>query len=316
MNRGRCLVTGSEGYIGQALIKSLVESGLFTSVIGIDKVETAEIVADITSPIDLGDRLDGQFDSCVHLAAVAKEPGYELAEYYDVNHRGTLNVLDLCDQLGVSTVIFTSTMMVFPAGENRYDEACQVAPDTSYGGSKALAERDVLAWGARQSNRRVVVLRPGVVFGLNDTGNFDRMRRALAAGRFAYIGRRDTIKSCVHVLDVVGFIQAALLRPDINGIYHIAFPQSPRIDEIVAATQLSLGIQRWVPQVPYRVAIFITGLCNFLGLFRPYDLHPRRIQKLNRSTNIFADRWTRSGYHMRFPTLGEACAAWGRESSL
>jgi GlcNAc-P-P-Und epimerase len=313
MQQLNCVVTGSEGYIGRVLMKSLAESGQFGSVIGLDKTATAALVADITDPIDVGGELDGHFDICVHLAAVAKEPGHEHGEYYDVNHRGTVNVLGMCDQLGIPTVIFVSTMMVFPAGEFRYNEGCQVAPDTAYGGSKALAERDILAWESRGNNRRVVVIRPGVVFGMDDNGNFDRMRRALAVGRFAYVGRRDTIKSCVHVRDVVGFIMEAMSRSDLQGVYHLAFPDSTRIDEIVEATQRSFGISRRVYKIPYRFALALSALFRIFRIVNSQNFHPRRIQKLNRSTNIAADRWLASGYKMHHPTLAEACTAWSYE---
>jgi GlcNAc-P-P-Und epimerase len=313
-----CLVTGSEGFVGRALVAALRESELFEKVVALDKLPSAtepSIAADIRKPVVETSEVLRDIDVCVHLAALAKEPGFDHADYYEVNHGGTRNVLSLCDKLGVKTMVFTSTMMVFPAGEKRYSEGDQVAPDTAYGGSKALAERDVLSWSLGDLSKRSIVLRPGVVFGPGDVGNFERMRRALEMRRFAFIGRRDTVKSCIHIDDLVGFILHAITFPELTGTYHIAFPVATRIDEIVRATQQAFGLRGKVHRVPLSVAMFLGRIISFVPQARALGVHPRRFEKLNYSTDILADRWLSAGYAMRHPTLPQACRAW-KEGSV
>ncbi|NNE74721.1 MAG: NAD(P)-dependent oxidoreductase [Acidimicrobiales bacterium] len=311
-----CLVTGGAGFIGRPLVASLRASGRFRSVVVLDieAGDETDVVADVTMPLDALAFTDYDFSHCVHLAGVAREPGFDHFTYYDVNDRGTANVLDLCTELGVQHVVFTSTMMVFAAGEDRHGEADSVCPDTAYGGSKALAEARVLRWGDHPG-RTVRVVRPGVVFGPGDEGNFERMRRLLGRKLFFYVGRTDTVKSCIHLDDAVGLlhhltIEAPGTEPG-EPIVHCAFPDPVTLEDIVRGMFAAFGGDYRVPVVPFRLAH--AGSRPFVLLARvglDTGVHPRRIEKLYRSTNISADAMLRSGYQLIYPTVATALKAW------
>ncbi len=314
------LVTGGAGFIGTRLVPALRESGRFRHVVTLDCVAggNTDIVADITSPLvgldmahpDTGDRYE--FSLCFHLAGIAKEPGFPDDTYFAVNDIGTGHVLDWCDANGVKSIIFTSTMMVFGAGETRFAESDALSPDTAYGASKALAEERLRTWAAKNPERRIRVVRPGVVFGPGDTGNFVRLRAMLRRRMFFYIGRRTTVKSCIHLDDMVAFL-VHLCGVDEGEVFHCAFPDEVRIEDIVEGIFGAFGGRYRVPTMPYRLARLASRpfeVAAALGL--ETGIHRRRIDKLYRSTNISAEAMINSGYKLAHPSVKDALRAWAR----
>jgi GlcNAc-P-P-Und epimerase len=314
---GGLLVTGSSGFIGRRLVSAISTALGSTHIVALDHLspeDTSSIALDIRQPLVGADPELQDLQACVHLAALAKEPGYDHASYFETNDGGTRNVLDLCTAVGVKTVIFTSTMMVFAAGERINDEDSQIDPDTAYGSSKALAEHAVLKWAAVSPGRRAVILRPGVVFGPNDSGNFSLLRDSLRSRRFFYIGRTNTVKSCVHIDDLVGFIQHCLADESISGIYHVAFPVPTTISEIVESISAAHSIAFTPRSIPLWMALAMARPLSKTRIGRRRGIHPRRIEKLNRSTHLKAVKWLETGYQMKHPGLESACLSWAEES--
>ena len=207
------IVIGGSGFIGSHLIKDLLgikDCKVFNLDIKESKYQHPRlffIQFDITNPELLDLSFDVSFDLCIHLSALCKEPGYEWNEYFEVNLLGTVNVIGLCEKLGVNEILFTSTMMVYKAEEGKKTEKSLTAPDTAYGISKLLAEKELLHW--KNSNkyfRKLKIIRPAVVFGEHENGNFTRLYRSLKRGFFPYVGRSTTIKSNIYVKELTRFV--------------------------------------------------------------------------------------------------------------
>lgn len=120
----KILVTGATGFIGKHLCRYLRETGE-NKVIGLDKKRGDEIsdfyFADITEDDamqsienDMQSKYGG-IDACVHLAAIAapriaaKDP----KTAWDINVRGTQNVLGLCKRVGIRKFVFASSAHVY-----------------------------------------------------------------------------------------------------------------------------------------------------------------------------------------------------------
>lgn len=102
------LVTGSEGFIGTAIVSALRSNK--HQVIGVDiKSDTPIDIRDI-------DQLEtvfsaNNFDAVIHLGALkdVMESMVEKLNYYTTNIDGTLNVVSLCDKYCVPTLLFASS---------------------------------------------------------------------------------------------------------------------------------------------------------------------------------------------------------------
>jgi len=300
----RILLTGGSGFIGTILMRHLLATYESVQIINID-LKVAPIVDDRieTMQVDIRNsdiaKLDisGVFDACIHLAALCKEPGYEWEAYFETNHAGTVNVIGLAERLGVPRIIFTSTMMVYRAGEARRTEASETAPDTAYGISKLVAEKELLAWCAKDANRNLTIIRPAVVFGENENANFTRLYQSIKRGIFPYVGKSSTIKANIYVKELAFFIDFILQKRAHESIYNFAFPIPYTMKAIVAHFKDVFKLRSIHPVLPMQLLLwfsYVLELLNQIGLKN--GIHHRRIEKLFYSTDIVPANALRDGY--------------------
>lgn len=307
------LVTGSAGFIGSALVSHLREIG--RPVVGIDR--TAQPAADALRLDLAGITSDDLPRPCpstiVHLAALSKEPGFPWRDYFANNAEATRRLCKAADEAGVQNIVFTSSMMAFASGPWRRSESDFGDADTAYGSSKLQAEEILRTWQASKPGRRLRIVRPGVVFGPGDQGNMRRLIRGLSKGRFAYIGRDDTVKSCIYLKDMVRLLTLLIDDDGPHDTYHAVYPQPTTIHDHVDAINAAWGWDRKPPTVPYRLAL---AAATPFALVDPtgarFGLHPRRIQKLQFDTNISSERLADIGFTAQY-SLREAFADWRRE---
>lgn len=317
MSKVNVLVTGGSGFIGTVLIRHLLSSDRIGEIVNIDlnespvrDVRLRTVQADIRESAFENLPLGGSFDLCIHLAALCKEPGYEWEEYFDTNDVGTLNVVKLCEKFNINRVIFTSTMMVYQAGEVRRTEESLTTPDTAYGISKLLAEKELLTWEARQAQRELKIIRPAVVFGENENANFTRLHGSIKRGFFPFVGRSSTIKANIYVKELVLFIDFLAHSRTREKIFNLAFPTEYPMSRIVSDFKKVFGYRSVHPVLPMRPLMWISYLfemLNQMGLKN--SVHHRRIEKLYHSTDVYPASALKEGYNFRYD-LRSALADW------
>ncbi len=166
----RALVTGSNGFVGQHLIRHLRESG--DEVVGIDRE------CDVTDEGAVREVFARYIpDTTYHLAALTHvgESWERANEFTRVNVVGTHRVLDaVYDVAPSSTTIVVSTSEVYGiVGEEDQplSETFRVAPANPYSASKVEAE-NVAHDVVRRRGQRVVVARPFNHLGPGQSLNF------------------------------------------------------------------------------------------------------------------------------------------------
>jgi GlcNAc-P-P-Und epimerase len=314
-----CLVTGASGFIGSHLIEHIRRTGAYDCIYMLDRVRPAVVSeadrflsVDIRAPFTLD--LPDHCKTCFHLAAVCKEPGYAWDEYYKANYEGTRNLSRAVERTSIREIIFTSTMMVYRAGEACMTESSTTCPDTAYGISKLLAEEVLRGWVSADEGRQLKILRPGIVFGRGENGNFTRLYRALRGRYFFYIGRRSTIKGTIYVKDLVRCLD--FLRADANSecLYNAVFPRPYTIEDIAKAIQKTCGFRGTPPVVPFRPAVLAARAAEALVAFGIHTpIHHRRIEKLYYSTHLSAQKLCHAGFQFEFDLLS-ALEDWMRSS--
>jgi nucleoside-diphosphate-sugar epimerase len=286
---GRILITGASGFIGRHVRRAIEERGEGARVVGVDLLP-GDIVADIRDDAALA-RLP-PVEVIIHCAALAKEPGSLPREYMRTNHGGTQALLRLAQTRGIRHFVFLSSMSVYGATESPCDEEAPHDPDTFYGASKALAETVLRDWQRQEAGRHLAILRPGVVFGPGEGGNFDRLVRTVRRGVFVFPGRRDARKACIYVRDVVGAVLHCLDAPRPVYVQNLAY-DTRRLDEVVAAIGRTLGRRVVTPSVPetaIRAAFRVASLAEFGRPDHLRTFHPRRIDKVISSTNMISGK--------------------------
>lgn len=234
---------------------------------------------DVRNPIELnlGDIPDVVFN----LAAIHRTPGHAPPEYYDTNVWGALNITDWCSHIEARKLIFTSSISVYGRTEAPKDEVAPLCPDSPYGKSKALAEAIHSHWLTKNSERQLIIVRPAVIFGPGEQGNFTRLAQALRSGRFYYPGRSDTIKACGSVWDLVDSLLYVVALDAEVIIYNFCYPERYTIADICQAFRAvapSFPEPRALPIGPIaRLSRRLPGPIGVLG---------ERIMKVSHSTNI------------------------------
>lgn len=312
------VVTGGSGFIGSRLCASLCADPTVARVLVLDLLPPAfshpkltHVACNLSLPITFVP--EGPVSTCFHLAAACREPGFEWDEYFRHNHAATRELVAWAVRHGIPNIVFTSTAMVFRAGEARRGESDLPNADTAYGISKALAEEALRGWRDADPSRRLRLVRPGVVFGQGAGGNFVNLQKALQRGLFVYIGRRNTIKSAIYVKDLVRLLLTVEHDTASFDTYHGAFREPTTIESVCKAFFQAYGWRRVVPVLPFRLALAAAlpfQWLDALGLRNP--VHTRRIEKLYHSTNLSADRLEALGFRHQF-TLDTAIADWRQD---
>jgi len=286
----KILVTGASGFIGTRLVRRLNARG--DQVVAVDILPPREtlpgvqyVTHDVRTPLpaDLATGCSVIFN----LAAVHRTPGHPENEYFETNIAGALNVTAAAEAAGVETIVFTSSISVYGPSEALMDEASPPQPVSSYGKSKLLAEQIHKRWQAGAPDRRLVVVRPAVVFGPGERGNYTSLANALRGGYFLYPGRTTTVKSGGYVDELLATFDFALGQQAPQILYNFAYPDLNSTADIVAAFNAVTGRRSDPPTVPIwpmLVAAFGFEVLARLGLTTP--IHRERIWKLVRSTKI------------------------------
>ncbi|MTI42783.1 nucleoside-diphosphate-sugar epimerase [Roseibium hamelinense] len=316
----KALIIGGAGFIGSHLLERLAASGEYDALVCADirpprfSVKGVDYkTMDATKP--LHDDMCPGVTEIYNLAAVHTTPGHDDWEYYWTNVMAATHTVAFATRMGCQTIVFASSISIYGPTEAPLDEASPLAPDSAYGKSKYAAEEIHRAWAAEHpETRKLVIVRPAVIYGYEERGNFTRLAGLLKKGRFVYPGRKDTIKSCGYVKDLVRSIAFALNRPEKQLTYNFAYPDRTTSEQICAAFDKVAGYgmpKAVLPLWPMLLAAFGFEVMAKLGL--KTSINRARIMKLNRSTNVVPQTLVDLGFDYSYD-LEASLTDWLRES--
>lgn len=314
------IVFGGGGFIGSHLLSSLAASGEYQQLISADIREPRIVVphveyrqVDVRKPIP--DDLCPAVTEIYNFAAIHTTPGYEDWEYYWTNVQGATHVCDYARRAGVNRLVFTSSIAVYGATEARKDEDSTLVPESAYGCSKLCAEEIHRSWQAEDADqRRLVVVRPAVIYGFEENGNFTRLAGLLRKRRFLFPGRTDAVKACGYVKDLVRSMLFMLDRSDPSITYNFCHVERYSMAEICGSFSRVAGYapaKLVIPLAPMLFGAWIFEMLAKIGL--KTSINRARIFKLIRSNNIEPHRLSEMGFAYAYG-LDAALADWQKDS--
>lgn len=312
MNKTNIIIFGGAGFIGSHF-KNYFDRNHY-NILSYDIAPQAEddIFGDVRETISLNHVSFHREDIIINLAAIHRMPGHEDHEYYDTNLKGARNVCDFAREKGIDNIIFTSSIAPYGASEDLKTEETPPAPNTPYGTSKLQAEEIHREWQAEDSSRKLLIIRPGVVYGKGEKGNNTRLYKALKSGKFFYPGRKDTVKANIYVKDLVQLTMEIFNSyPHGVKLYNFTYEPAYTIKEIVEAMSAVIG--KKPPRLVISGPLMILG-AKILGAvgFSRLGIHPERIKKLMVSTNISGKKILQDGYKFKY-TLQESLDDWFKD---
>lgn len=263
----KILVIGSTGFIGQFLVKNLVEKK--HEVVGLDINPGSEelsksctcFVGDMLSPEDILKAAQG-VDLIITLAAKHHDFGVTREEFFKVNETGTQILLDCATKLGVKKLIFYSTVAVYGTQKDPSTESMPPEPDNNYGESKLAAEKVIQKWTDEDNSRCVIIIRPTVIFGPNNYANVYNLIDKIYKKKFIFVGKGDNIKSVAYVENLVdaNIFLIDKLKPGVQVFNYTDEPQ-------MTIAQIVETITNYMPHDIPRIKIPLIFATIFGGIF-------------------------------------------------
>lgn len=245
----RVLVTGANGFVGEALCRALLRSG--HSVCGLVRQpgqlgegvnEWVETQADFAG-LDAHWPEALQVDSVVHLAArvhVMRDTSADPdAAFHATNVEGALRVAKAAWHHGARRFVFASSVKALAESDagRPLREDDPPAPQDAYGRSKLAAEQALTRFG-EQTGLEVVIVRFPLVYGPRVRANFLRLMDAIWKGVPLPLGAIDARRSLVYVENLADALMHCATDPRAA---HRTFHVADRDPLTVAELARSLG---------------------------------------------------------------------------
>lgn len=229
----RIALTGGCGYTGSVLTKKLLMHGFKVTVIDtmwfgnyLPPHSNLEIIKS-----DIGDvksfNLKG-FDSLIHLANIANDPGVELNQTlsWEVNVLGSQLLIERAIEDGVKQIIYASSGSVYGIKyEDRVTEELELVPISTYNKTKMVSERVILSY---LDNIAIHIIRPATVCGLSPRMRFDVSVNLLTLQAFKNskltVFGGDQIRPNIHIDDLTDVYIHFIENPTLSsGVYNAGF---------------------------------------------------------------------------------------------
>jgi nucleoside-diphosphate-sugar epimerase len=267
----RFLVTGGTGFIGSALVRSLVHRGAHVRCLDNNSRGATDKLGDVVNRVELviGDIRDPttvrlamrEMDTVCHLAYInGTEFFYDRPELIlEVAVKGMMNVLDASLAEGVRDLIVASSSEVCESSARTPtpEDVPLVVPDVSnprysYGGGKIISELLAINYG-RKHFERVVIFRPHNVYGPNMGGEHVipqfavRMGRAFAATKgvvpFPIQGTGQETRAFIYIDDFTDGLLRVVERGAHLNVYNIGTPDEVTMAEVAHLVAACFGRQ-------------------------------------------------------------------------
>lgn len=230
----RAFVTGGTGFLGTYLVQLLDREGWdiialhrpnsdLRALAGCTRVRT--VAGDITDIASLRRALPESTEAAFHVAGSAEQlPHSEEPKRYRINHEGTRNVLQVCQEKRIGRLVHTSTIATYDYRAPQPLTEDSPANDWSrdaYIHSKRLAEIEIDK--ARAGGLDAIVLHPCAIFGAYDKSSWSKLFLEIERGLPLPVAPPGGIDTC-HAAGVAAAHLAAFHRAPRNRHYILGGP--------------------------------------------------------------------------------------------
>ena len=305
-DRKRILVIGGSGFIGSYLIQRLLEQE--NEIINFDKEPSTisnQNLKTITGDVRISksfDELPSKIDLVYILAAEHRDDIKDHKVYYDTNHIGMNNIIEYCKRSLINNIIFYSSAAVYGNNfTNSSEEASNLNPENHYGKSKILAESELNNWISQDDNRRLIVIRPSVVYGKGSKSNMNRMIDYIMKGRFIMVGKGNNLKTVCYVENLIDFT-LYIQKPSNESCQVYNYADFPHYKMNRLIEQISRLVKKRVIKMPYILAYSIGLSFDFISFItkKKNNMSSDRVRKFCSDTSLSTKKIEDLGYKPKY----------------
>ena len=333
----RCsIIFGGTGFIGTFFAKEVLSKNLVEKVYLVDiedfkdkensflnsyaqKNEFIEFIyGDVREKLD-HIKVSEKIEFICNFAAVHREPGHEYHEYFDTNIPGAKNVCEYATNNNCKKIFFTSSISPYGESEDLKDESYPPKPTSPYGKSKLQAECIHKEWLRISSENKLIIIRPGVVYGPGEGGNVTRLLKAVRGFYFFYMGNHQTRKAGIYIKELCNILiweNNRLNKFEINfSLLNATFDPAPSVEEYVKTICKVGNYERIFPNIGFSLIFTFSYILNFLYkiIGKKSEIDPVRVRKLIKSNNISPNYLKKNGYLFLYSLEG-AFRDWKKEN--
>ncbi|MGC6479570.1 MAG: NAD-dependent epimerase/dehydratase family protein [Flavobacteriaceae bacterium] len=296
------LLTGSNGFVGKNLINAIPDHEKLTLI---DKNSTNPI--DL-SYIDLNVKSQN-FELIIHLAAAKGDFNLSKEDFYRDNVLATKGLIKIAENSNCNRIIHYSTVSVYGHYNNSKNENAELNPNSTYGATKLESEKLLIEWANKSPERSLVILRPSVIYGINNYANMYNLMTMLKKRFSVMIGNGNQIKSMVSVNNIVDITMWCLDQNFKNKveIFNCTEPPHFKLNELINIISSQKGYYKPKVYIP----IWIAKICAF-----PVDILSRlikidlkitvdRINKVTTATDYRSLKLEEYGYQWKYDSKDE-----------
>jgi GlcNAc-P-P-Und epimerase len=304
----KILLTGGSGFIGSHFHRHFRPDQIINFDLAKPSFDNSAtfIQGDIRKEDDLRKAVKGQnIKTILSLAAKHHDFGIGHDEYFDTNEEGTAAICKVASENDLKEIIFYSSVAVYGIREEVTTELTAPQPDSPYGASKLAGEKVLEKWAQEAPDRKVLIIRPTLVFGPNNMANMRNLIRQIDSGLYFHLGKATNIKSIAYVENLV---LATLYLKDVMkpgfSIYNYADEPQLTTREIsnTIAQALNKKINLTIPKtlgimmgIPFDLMIKLTG--------KNFPISSSRIKKLGTETHHSAKKLFSEGFKPSISTV-------------
>lgn len=245
------LVTGGAGYVGSALIPSLLQKGYEVIVYDLylygdvfssfkNNPHLIEVKADIRDKKKVLEATKN-VDILLHLACISNDPSYELNPTLgkSINYDAFFNLTEAARTNNIKRFVYASTSSVYGVkNEKDVRETSSCEPLTDYSKYKLECEKLLLDFGEKNPEIEHVIVRPATVCGYAPRLRLDLVVNILTIN--ALINKKikifggEQLRPNINIKDVVRMYELLLSAPGdkLNGdIFNAGF-QNRTVEEL------------------------------------------------------------------------------------
>ena len=282
-------VLGGSGFIGTNLCRQLTLRQQDFEIVDLkmsNQFSEKCKIADVRDMESLRAAITG--DVVVNLAAVHRDDVRERSEYKRTNVDGAENIAAVCTEKGIKKIVFTSSVAVYGFAEPGTDETGQINPFNEYGRTKFEAEEKLRSW-QRESDNSLIIVRPTVIFGEGNRGNFYNLLNQIASGKFLMVGSGENKKSTAYVGNVVAFLETCILSECQYGLFNYVDTPDLTMNELVSQVRYTLELSDSVGlRLPYWLGMLLgylaDGVAKMTG--KNFAVSSIRVKKFTSSTEF------------------------------
>jgi len=251
----KIFVTGGAGYVGSALVPSLLASGYIVTVYDLfiygetlDAHKNLKLIKGDIRDRNLLDKALKKQDQVIHLACISNDPSFELNPRLgkEINLDDFEPLVKISLKNNIKKFIYASSSSVYGIkSEKNVDENMSLEPMTDY--SKFKAECETVLKKYKSDNFVVVILRPATVCGYSKRQRLDLVVNILS--NLAYHKRKipvfggSQLRPNIHIMDMVRAYEMFLTADPkiINGnIYNVGF-ENKTVDKLAETVKKVMG---------------------------------------------------------------------------